>query len=235
MKLSQYEIDCILEFCPRPVDLRLTDLTDADLSYANLRDADLSRTDLTDADLSDADLSYANLRDADLSYANLRDADLSYTNLTNTDLTNTDLTNTDLTGANLSYADLSYANLNDADLSGATGLLNPIEWLKGNFERNESGELVVYKIFGLRYKSPDGWEIKAGSIINEVVNHNRTTACGCGINVATLEWCKREQNKHGYQIWKCYIPKEAECTIVIPYNTDGKFRVGQLRIGEIVS
>jgi hypothetical protein len=67
-------------------DLRLADLSSADLRWANLRSADLRSADLSSADLrwanlSWADLSSANLSSADLSWADLRSADLSSANL----------------------------------------------------------------------------------------------------------------------------------------------------------
>ncbi len=73
------------------------------------------------------------------------------------------------------------------------------------------------------YKAPDTWEIKEGSIIEENVNPNRADVCGCGINVATEEWIKKEDTG-SKKIWKILIKWEWLAGVVVPYNTDGKIR-----------
>ena len=149
---------------------------------------------------SRANLSRANLSGADLRYANLRD--------------------TDLRGANLSRADFSGADLRDANLSGAMGLLSPKQFLE-TLEKDEDGAIICYKTFGSYYNVPDYWDISPGAFITEVCDANRIDDCGCGVNVATLEWVK--MRKRG-AIWKCRILTEDFVGIVVPYNTDGKFR-----------
>ena len=180
------------------------------LSYADLRGADLRRADLSGADLSDADPSGADLSYADLRGANLSDADLS--------------------DANLSDADLSYANLRRADLSGSHGLLDAINFMEAHFERTDEG-YIVYKSFGENYIAPETWKIKPGSIIEETVNCDRTTECGCGINVAPLEWVRR---KGCNQPYKLLIRWEWLPGVVVPYNTDGKIRCSKAQILEAV-
>ena len=127
------------------------------------------------ADLSMADLSEANLRGANLSMADLSMADLNGANLSE---------------ANLNGANLSGANLNGANLSGAKGLLPAANFLEAHFERTEAG-YIAYKIFNATYEAPAEWEIEKGAVISENVNFDRCTECGCGINVAPLEWVKR--------------------------------------------
>ena len=163
--------------------------------------ADLSGAHLCGADLSGADLSYANLSGADLSYANL-----SYANLSR---------------ANLSGADLSYANL-----SGASGLIDAIDYIDAHFERVKDG-YIVYKTFGGDYAKPDSWTIEPGAIIEEVCNPNRTDVCGCGINVAPIEWVK--ENYKG-DVYKLLIRWEWLPGVVVPYNTDGKIRCSRAQI-----
>ena len=186
------------------------DLRRADLSDANLSDADLSDADLSDADLSGANLSGANLRRADLSGANLSGADLS--------------------GADLSDADLSGANLRRADLSDADGLMSSIAYIDAHFERVEKG-FIAYKTFGGQYAPPSKWTIAPESIIEENVNPCRTDDCGCGINVAPLEWVKK--NYRG-DIWKCLIEWAWLPGVVVPYGTDGKIRCERVRLLEKV-
>ncbi|WP_330664760.1 pentapeptide repeat-containing protein [Bariatricus massiliensis] len=181
-------------------------LSDADLSDANLRRANLSGADLSDANLSGANLSGANLSDANLSGANLSGADLS--------------------GADLSDANLSGADLSGANLSQTTGLLDAINYLEAHFERNKDG-YIVYKSFGIYYESPEKWEIKPDSVIEEVCNTNRTDICGSGINVAPIDWVRSDN--HG-RIYKLLIRYEWLAGVVVPFGTDGKIRCSRAQI-----
>ena len=208
-------------------DLGFADLSGADLRDANLRNADLSGADLREADLSGADLREADLMGADLGFADLSGADLRDANLRNADLSGADLREADLRGT-----DLRSANINGTDLSGAYGVLSPIEFLKENFETWEEG-YVAYKTFGERYAVPRGWDIKPGSVIAEVVNPDRGRLCGCGINVATLEWV-RANNCSGVDIWRMLIRWEWLPGVVVPYDTDGEFRCERAELVEIV-
>ncbi len=163
-----------------------------------------------------ADLRWADLSGANLSGANLRWADLSCANLS---------------GANLSGTDLRYANLCEANLSGAKGLLDAVDFLDSNFECTDAG-YIVYKTFGSEYTPPKEWQIKSNAVITETANFDRCTTCGSGINVAPLEWVKREYpNK---KIWKCLIEWPWLVGVCVPYNTDGKIRCERLRLLEIV-
>ena len=162
------------------------------------------------ANLSGAYLSGADLRRANLSRANLSGANLS--------------------GADLSKANLISANLSGAYLSGAVGLLDAVDYIAENFESCADG-VIVYKAFGLHYPVSHEWQIKAGSVISEVANANRVDDCGCGVNVATLEWIRK--NASG-KIWKCLIRWPWLAGVVVPYNTDGKIRASRVEILEIV-
>ena len=150
----------------------------------------------------------------------LRRADLS-----GADLRRADLRRADLSGANLRRADLS-----DANLSGSHGLLDAINYMEAHFERTDEG-YIVYKSFGENYSAPELWKIEPGSIIEETVNCDRTTECGCGINVAPLEWVRRNGRNHPY---KLLIRLEWLPGVVVPYNTDGKIRCSKAQILEAV-
>ena len=150
----------------------------------------------------------------------LRRADLS-----DADLRRADLRRADLSGANLRRADLS-----DANLSGSHGLLDAINYMEAHFERTDEG-YIVYKSFGENYSAPELWKIEPGSIIEETVNCDRTTECGCGINVAPLEWVRRNGRNHPY---KLLIRLEWLPGVVVPYNTDGKIRCSKAQILEAV-
>ena len=212
-------------------NLSSADLSSADLSYANLRYANLSDANLSSADLSSADLSYANLSSADLSYANLRYANLSDGNLSSADLSSADLSYANLRYANLRYANLSSADLSSADLSDAKNLVSSINYMEAHFERTAEG-YIAYKTFNSSYEAPERWAITPGSVIDEVVNECRTTMCGSGINVAPLEWVRREYP--GKTIWKVLIRWEWLPGVCVPYNTDGKIRCERVELVEVV-
>ena len=135
-----------------------------------------------------------------------------------------------LSYANLRGADLRGANLRGANLSGSHGLLDAINFMEAHFERTDEG-YIVYKSFGENYTAPETWKIKPGSIIEETVNCDRTTECGCGINVAPLEWVRRNGRNHPY---KLLIRLEWLPGVVVPYNTDGKIRCSKAQILEAV-
>ena len=147
-------------------------------------------------------------------------ADLSYADLSGADLSDANLSRADLSGANLSYADLSYAD----------GLLSTINYMEAHFERTEHG-YFAYKTFGAMYAAPKEWEIKPGAVIEENVNVCRADECGCGINVAPLEWVRK--NYQG-EIWKVLIRWEWLVGVCVPYNTDGKIRCERVELVEVV-
>ena len=174
----------------------------------------------------------ANLIGADLIGANLSGANLSGANLSGADLRGAKLSGADLRGANLIGAKLRGANLSGANLSGCTGLINPIDFIRKNFEHTDDG-IIVYKTFDSTYSHPDRWDISENSVITETVNFDRCTTCGCGINVATLDWV-RNHNCVGKHIWKCLIEWEWLAGICVPYNTDGKIRCSMVRLLRVV-
>ena len=192
--------------------------------------ADLSGADLSEANLSGADLSEANLSGADLSRADLSRADLSGADLSRADLSGAKLLWADLSGAKLSGAGLLGAKLSGADLSGAKGLTSAADFLKTHFEQTEAG-YIAYKTFNSRYRAPSAWSIEEGSIIEENVNFDRCTNCGCGINVAPIEWV--EQHYSG-AIWKVLIRWEWLAGVCVPYMSDGKIRCERVELLEIV-
>ena len=196
---------------------------------ANLSGANLSKANLSGANLSGANLSKADLRWANLSGANLSGANLSGANLSEANLRWANLRWANLSGANLSGANLRWANLSEADLSGATGLFDAIEWLK-QIERTDDG-LIVYKSFNAHYPPNPDWVIAAGSVLTENVNPCPTEDCGCGINVATLEWAQKNTSN---TIWKCLIRWPWLAGVVVPYNTDGKFRTARVELIETI-
>ena len=230
-------------------DLSCANLSGADLSCANLSCANLSCANLSGADLSGADLSGANLRCANLGGADLRRADLSWADLSGAnlggadlsgaDLRRADLSWADLSGADLSCANLSGANLRGADLScanlsGAKELLSAVNFIDAHFERVADG-YIAYKTFNSEYAAPESWTIAEGSVITENVNFDRCEECGCGINVAPLDWVKSRYGRRGGAIWKVLIRWEWLCGVCVPYNSDGKIRCERVELLEVVN
>ena len=124
------------------------------------------------------------------------------------------------------------ANLSEADLSSSKGLLSTVNYLEANFERTDDG-YIVYKTFNGTYSAPSHWKIEAGSVIEETVNFDRCTGCGCGINVAPLNWVK--SNYPNRLVWKLLIRWERLCGVCVPYTTDGKIRCEKAELIEIVN
>ena len=181
---------------------------------------DDARADLSGAKLSGADLSWADLSRAKLSGADLSGADLSWAKLSGADLS----------GADLSRADLSGTDLSWADLSGAKGLTSAADFLKTHFEQTEAG-YIAYKTFNSQYRAPSAWSIEKGSIIEENVNFDRCEDCGCGINVAPIEWVERHYRG---AVWKVLIRWEWLAGVCVPYRSDGKIRCERVELLEIV-
>ena len=217
----------------RGANLSFANLRGANLSGANLSGANLSFANLSDANLSGANLSGANLSFANLRGANLRGANLSGANLSFANLSGANLSFANLRGANLSGANLSFANLSGANLSDADGLLSAIDYLKENFEITSEG-FIAYKTFGGEYNPPERWVLQPGSVITQNVNFDRCNNCGCGINVAPLEWVKNYYGYTGSDIWKVLIRFEWLAGVCVPFHTDGKIRCERVQLIEIV-
>jgi len=206
--------------------LRNANLQDADLRHANLQDADLQ-----DANLYNANLYNANLYNANLRGANLRNAYLQGANLQNADLQYADLRDSDLHGLDLQNAKLTDADLRYANLSGATGLLDASEWITQNFQQTPEGIICFKSIGKTTYAWPKHWsEPKPGAVLTEIVDSYQTSACASGVNIATEAWCRN--NYPNSALWKCLIRWEWMVGVVVPYNTDGKFRAAKVQLLE---
>ncbi len=101
------------------VNLRGTELSEANLSRVNFCSADLSGTVLRDANCREANFIWANLSEANLNHANLAGADFYRTNLFGAKLNRANCSQARFVEAELSRANLSQADLTRADLSEA--------------------------------------------------------------------------------------------------------------------
>jgi uncharacterized protein YjbI with pentapeptide repeats len=180
---------------------RMLELTGVDLKGANLTGTDLRRADLTEANLTGANLRRANL-------------------------TGANLTGTDLTGANLTGAVLTGANLMGAVLKGAVGLKRPVVY------ESRGGWLYAYKAVTLKRTGPTfpGLHYGDGETVSVDGADTSEALCGSGVNVATLDWCRK--NHPGPAIVKVRFRKVDIASI--PYASDGKFRLHRCTVvGEV--
>ena len=60
-----------------------------------------------------------------------------------------------------------------------------------------------------------------------------TCDCACGVNVGTETWCQRTYVDA--PLWRCLVKWEWMPSLVVPYNTDGKVRVGRVKLFELVT
>jgi hypothetical protein len=220
----------------RDADLRGADLRGADLYGADLYGADLRGADLRDANLRGADLRDANLCGADLREATLYGADLRDATLYGANLRGADLRDANLCGANLRGANLRGANLRDADLCGADlrDAKNLPRYYTAdlNILLSQKNRLTAYKYLDKYMRSPVNSSkitYKVGEEYTVKANPDRLEDCGAGLNIASLEWCLR-QTGGDVDNYK-YIEVTFEPSdLVIPYFTDGKFRVNKLTV-----
>ncbi len=185
-----------------------------------------------------ADLRSANLSNADLSYADLHYANLSYANLSYADLHSADLRSANLSNANLRSADLSNADLSNADLRGT--ILDKVNWLAWiGITVNHLGKGYGYKLInakgegvyngGLNYLTSDRFEVPE-------VNPNVHEQCGCGVNLATFEWClsNKKADDNRILLMEFLIMENDKLNVICPVASDGKFRVRKCRkVGEV--
>jgi len=219
-------------------DLSWSDLSGSDISGSNLSGSDLSGSDLRGSDLSGSNLRGSDLSGSDLSGSNLSGSDLSGSDISGSNLSGSDLRGSDLSGSNLRGSDLSGSDLSGSNLSGSDLGGSNLSDTKGlpdhtkqfdflsKLERTNEG-YICYKTFGEYRKPPGKWEIKEGSIIEEFTDMSMLQTCSHGINVATLDWVKRQMRG---DIWKCLIKFEWLIGAVIPFDTDGKFRAARVQL-----
>lgn len=217
---------CDLSFCDMShCDISGSDLSECEMTQCILNYSNLSYSDMHESDIYNCELIGCNMHDSDM-----RDCDMIECDMRNSDLRNSNLSNSRLRNSNLGGCLMVGCNLAHGDLSGCKGLVSPIRYMEENFDRSSDG-YIAYKVFNASYIAPGKWEIRPGAVINETVNANRTDDCGCGVNVATLDWV--EDNCRG-KIWKVLIRWEWLPGVCVPYNTDGKIRCERVELIEIV-
>ena len=151
-----------------------------------------------------------------------------------TNLSSADLSSANLRSANLRSADLRSANLRSADLRSADLRSAKDQALYADnltLLRYQKHKIRAFKFVTSEMKSPINGDIvyKVGKYVGENnYNASELEDCGAGLNVATLEWCIKNNDKKD----AVYIEVEfkPEDIVSIPFQSDGKFRVKKLKV-----
>ena len=214
-------------------NLRNIRLQHADLKKTNFANADLQDSDFYNADLKLAIFFHANLKNANFSHADLKDADFYNANLENANFTNADLKYANLSNANLQNTNFKNADLKDASFQN-TDLQN-IKYYEPIFFDNIYYLLTLQKpikMTGWKYlingKSPyQGATYEVGRVYTfNDIDTNRNNHCSKGGNIATLNWCLKDNSKADE-----FLEVEFKTTdLIVPYLTDGKFRVSKFKV-----
>ena len=159
----------------------------------------------------------------------------NHSSLGESDFFNSKLNQVTFQNADLSCALLRYTNSYVAvDLSGATGLIEPSDWMAETFEATEKGYLVYKAIGQTTYPLSPNWVIEPGQYLKENCNSNRFEDCGCGVNFGTLGWIHKNYETsltyHHINVWQCLIEWADLPGVVVPYLTRGKARCSRLKL-----
>jgi hypothetical protein len=160
--------------------------------------------------------------------------DFSNSNFEGTNLSHCTFRTCNFTGANFTNANMQSTNfvfacqLRAANFSGATGVVSAIDYMRKHFKQNPEG-YIAYKVFNDTYSAPASWHIEAGSVISENVNYHRQDRCGCGINVATLEW-HGSGAPNAAHLWEVLIRWEYLPGVVVPSVGEGQIRCERIEL-----
>ncbi len=215
-----------------------TDISHTILIYTNFTHANLNGSKFDRATFKDTIFSSALLKNTSFENVYLQNAHFDSANLYRASFRDSTLFNVDFHNAKLCQADFTNAVFSDvstlgADLSGAKGL-KPQSEIMNTLERDEYG-YIVYKLFGWIYLPAPDWGIYPGSVIRENLCSERGAACGCGINVGTLEYAVKIGSRYvkpRTTLWKARIPYGTG--FVVPYSSKGDIRAEEIVLIEEV-
>ena len=105
----------------------------------------------------------------------------------------------------------------------------------------ETLQELVEQRRGYKYLTKEGkspyreyqYDIKSRKVMVTTLNTNLKDDCGEGWNLATLKWISDNCLKLEGVIVECSIPKDAQ--IIVPTNSDGKFRTDKIKIKKVHS
>jgi hypothetical protein len=95
-------------------------------------------------------------------------------------------------------------------------------WFLSQFK--DGKKYIAYKFLTKDWQSPINNKkitYEKGKIYKEECDEDINNDCGKGINLATLNWCKLNNDCNGIYVKFSFDPKDA----IVPKATDGKFRV----------
>lgn len=237
--LSNAYLNCVDLKCS---DLREANLLGATLDNVNLKGADLRGVNLIDAQLNDVDLKYSNLDSAVLVGVFLRDCDLKHTILTRANLTGADirrvnlkyscLINSILTNICLIDSDLSESNLTRVDLDES--YLRVINLNKANLKGVNLSDTELDEVIGVGLVCPEEGSFTG---FKKIFRNGKKLLCKLEIpadakrSSATTRKCRCSKAKV-LEIWDM----DDKGNYTIPVNSGYSFfdRFLEYRVGEMV-
>ena len=190
----------------------------------------------SDCDLSFAYITNTKLIGAHFDYCILDHTQMQYSKIERTTFSKCNGRHTDFNYAVFDSSIFVQCAFSSLKTSGTSGYYNKNGWM-AQFERDELGWIVYKRISNgsqrtTEFDIPEYWDIAPGNFIEETVNTEVFTECGCGVNFGTLDWCTKYYRRA--DLWKCRIRYEDAASIVVPENSTGKARCGRLELIEIV-
>lgn len=231
-----------------PDDCRLilkgTEIKEGWLLGLNLNRAILENVYLNESEIRNCSFEGAIIKNCSFVKSNIWSTSFKRSKISKTNFTDADIDTNSFDCAEIKECDFTNSIWNrcsftQSNFSGSKGLISSIDYLEKTFKKTEQG-YITYKKFGQFYDTPNYWDIREGSILNEVINSNRFEDCGAGINVSTLNWLDEHllfaatlfgfSAKDKTDIWEVLIPFEWLSGVCVPYNTDGKIRCERVKL-----
>lgn len=113
-------------------------------------------------------------------------------------------------------------------------------WLNAHFQRNpEDTGWYAYKVFGAFFAPPRHWRIATGAVITvSRLARDTDLSCGIGIHAATVGWMLGEfsdlyhfkKGNGSAPVWMIEVLEADLDNIIVPLNSDGKFRTNAMRL-----
>ena len=229
--------DCRLFLKSVDIDGKL--LLNSNLNKAILKDVCFNKSKIRKSSFKDSYIENCSFIDSDIWATSFKRSKISKTNFTDANLEMNSFDEAEIRECDFTNSIWSRCSFTGSSFSGSKGLISSIDYLEKTFKKTEQG-YIAYKKFGQFYNIPNYWDIREGSILDEVINSNRFEDCGAGINVSTLNWLDEHlifaATLYGFSakdktgIWEVLIPFKWLSGVCVPYNTDGKIRCERVKL-----
>ena len=229
--------DCRLFLKDIDIDGKL--LLNSNLNQAILKDVCFNKSKIRKCSFKGAIIKNCSFVKSNIWSTSFKKSKISKTNFTDADIDTNSFDCAEIRECDFTNSVWNECSFTQSNFSGSKGLISSIDYLEKNFKKTEQG-YITYKKFGQFYDTPNYWDIREGSILNEVINSNRFEDCGAGINVSTLNWLDEHflfaATLYGFSakektgIWEVLIPFEWLSGVCVPYNTDGKIRCERVKL-----